>query len=171
MRDLPEVDIVHNLEVVPWPLPDECAIRIMASHLIEHINPAGGIHFMNEVWRVAKPGAEFMISVPYGSSPGQLQDPTHCNPSNEATWAYFDPLHASMLWRIYKPKPWYYKFCAWDPIWNMEVLLIKHSEDEESWEEEREQLTPILVGCVSVRPHLGRFEWSGTKHASGRSSR
>ena len=39
MRDLPEVDVVHNLCVFPWPLPDECASLVMASHLVEHINP------------------------------------------------------------------------------------------------------------------------------------
>lgn len=39
IRDLPEVDIVHNLELFPWPLPSECASLIMASHLLEHINP------------------------------------------------------------------------------------------------------------------------------------
>src|SRR4051794_30970192 len=38
-RDLPTVDIVHNLCVFPWPLPDECASIVMASHLVEHINP------------------------------------------------------------------------------------------------------------------------------------
>ena len=33
-RELPEVDIIHDLEAFPWPLPDECAMRIIASHLV-----------------------------------------------------------------------------------------------------------------------------------------
>lgn len=41
-RQLPGVDIVHNVEQFPWPLPDECAILAMTSHLLEHINPHPG---------------------------------------------------------------------------------------------------------------------------------
>lgn len=40
MREAPGVDIVHNLEKFPYPLPDESCSRIIASHLLEHINPA-----------------------------------------------------------------------------------------------------------------------------------
>lgn len=40
IRDLPQVHVVHNLELFPWPLPDGCAEIVMASHLLEHISPA-----------------------------------------------------------------------------------------------------------------------------------
>jgi len=145
IRDLPQVDIVHDLTVFPWPLPDECCTRVMASHLIEHINPAnfGFVNFMDEVWRICKPGAEFMIAAPYGLSPGYIQDPTHCNPVNEATFGYFDPMHQSRLWHIYKPKPWYVKRIYFDVMWSIEVLLMKHSESEDEWEAERKKFGPI----------------------------
>jgi hypothetical protein len=42
VRELPGVDIVHNLEIFPWPLPDECVTMAYASHLVEHISPNGG---------------------------------------------------------------------------------------------------------------------------------
>lgn len=138
-RDLPGVDIVHNVEVYPWPLPDECATVAVASHLVEHINPHGGgfIRFMDEVWRVLKPGGQFAIATPHGASPGYLQDPTHCNPCNEATWAYFDPLEPNTgggLYRIYRPKPWQIKSLAWDPAANIEVVLVKRREDRSYYE-------------------------------------
>src|SRR5258705_122515 len=38
-RDLKQVDIVHDLTIFPWPLPNECASIVMASHIVEHINP------------------------------------------------------------------------------------------------------------------------------------
>lgn len=41
-RALPGVDIVHNLEQFPWPLPDKCASLASASHVLEHINPHYG---------------------------------------------------------------------------------------------------------------------------------
>jgi predicted SAM-dependent methyltransferase len=87
MRDLPGVDIVHDVEQVPWPLPDECVIVAICSHLVEHINPHGGgfIRFMDECWRVLKPDAQLAIITPYAGSPGYWQDPTHCNGRKENT--------------------------------------------------------------------------------------
>lgn len=135
-RGLPGVDIVHDVEEFPWPLPDECVLVAMASHLVEHINPAGGgfIRFMDEVWRVLKPGGEFAISCPHGSSQGYLQDPTHCNQVNEATWSYFDPecpRTGGALYAIYQPKPWRVKYLTWSPNANIEVILVKRSIADE----------------------------------------
>ena len=134
MRALPEVDIVWNCTDFPWPLPDDCVLVAMASHLVEHINPAnfGFVKFMDEVWRVMKPDGEFMIAAPNGSSQGYLQDPTHCNPCNEATWSYFDPLDKNtngVLYQIYKPKPWRIKYLSWAPNANIEVVMVKRRED------------------------------------------
>jgi len=124
------VDIVHDLEIYPWPLPDKCASVLMASHLIEHINPAkqNFLKFMNEAWRILKPGGQFMISLPYAGSPGYWQDPTHVNGCTEATWAYFDPL-AGGLYRIYEPAPWKIINCFYQVDGNMEVLLEKRIDD------------------------------------------
>jgi hypothetical protein len=36
---LDKVDIVWNLERTPWPLPEECVIKAVASHVIEHLSP------------------------------------------------------------------------------------------------------------------------------------
>ena len=134
IQDLPGVDVVHNFLEFPWPLPDECAIRAMASHVIEHVPPHdfGFINFMNEVWRVLKPDGQFAISMPYATSPGMYQDPTHCNFCNENTWLYFDPLEEKsngLLYKFYQPMPWKLTELFWDPTGNMEVLLVKRRED------------------------------------------
>lgn len=42
MLDLPGVDIIHNIEITPWPLPAECISTAIASHILEHITPTGG---------------------------------------------------------------------------------------------------------------------------------
>jgi SAM-dependent methyltransferase len=131
-RDLPGVDLVHDLEEFPWPLPDNCAELVIASHLVEHINPAkyGFIKFMDEVWRILIPGGKFMASMPYAGSPGYWQDPTHINPVNEATWAYFDPFSVDgVLYAVYEPKPWKIIQNTWAISGNIEVALERREEE------------------------------------------
>lgn len=130
-RKLKGVDIVHNVEKFPWPLPDESVLVAIASHLVEHLNPIGGkfINFMDEVWRVMKPDGEFGIITPYAGSTGYFQDPTHCNPCNENTFRYFDPEDPSQLWSIYKPKPWKIKLNNYNQNGNMEVVLIRRKDE------------------------------------------
>jgi len=129
-RKLSSVDIVHDLEILPYPLPSESCNTILASHIYEHLDPSKTIDIMNEWWRLLKPDCELLIAMPYGWSYGFIQDPTHKNPANEATWQYFDPDFP--LYGIYKPKPWRIK--SGYPIWqnngNMNVILIKRREDD-----------------------------------------
>ena len=87
---------------------------------------------MNEVWRILKFDGQFAVSLPYGTSPGMLQDPTHVNFCNEHTWLYFDPLETranGTLYPFYTPKPWKITNLFWDPVGNMEVLMVKRRED------------------------------------------
>jgi len=128
IRPVPGVDIVHDIENVPYPLPAECCSIILASHLVEHICPKKFIDVMNEWWRLMKVGGQLWISMPYGKSFGFYQDPTHCNQRNEATWTYFSPFHP--LYYIYNPRPWKIQKNAWWENGNMEVILEKMTEEE-----------------------------------------
>ena len=42
-----------------------------------------------------------------------MQDPTHCNPSTEVTWLYWDPTHP--LYEVYRPTA-QFKMVAWNVI-------------------------------------------------------
>jgi SAM-dependent methyltransferase len=128
---LPNVDIVWDLEKTPWPLEDESVVRAIASHVLEHIEPHGGIfiNVMNEIWRVLKPGAQFAFVVPYGESAAFIQDPTHCNPMNETTMHYFDPMSSTNLYWFYRPKPWKIERQFFDTNGFLEVLLTKRPMD------------------------------------------
>ncbi len=124
-RALLGVDIVHDLEIFPWPLPDNCCLTIVGSHIIEHIKPWLTISLFDELWRIMRMGGQLALSTPYAGSPGFWQDPTHCNGFNEATFQYFDPDYP--LYQIYKPKPW--KLAPGFPVWQaggqLEVLMSK----------------------------------------------
>lgn len=135
-RPLPQVDIVHDIEKTPWPLPDECVLKAVASHVLEHIEPHGGIfiNVMDEIWRVLKPKGQFAFVVPYAGSQGFYQDPTHCNPIIETTMYYFDPDPegrniSGALYQFYQPKPWKIQFMSAGREGILEVLLEKRKDD------------------------------------------
>jgi len=131
MRPLPGVDIVHDLEVFPYPLADESCLTIVGSHIIEHIKPWLTIDFFNELWRIMKPGGQLALATPYAGSPGYWQDPTHCNPFNEATFQYFDPAYP--LYQVYKPMPWTIEkgFPVWQMGGQLEIMMRKTARLEE----------------------------------------
>lgn len=128
-RKLPGVDIVHDLEKLPYPLEDESVLTCMSSHVLEHLDPRLTIDIFNEVWRIMKVGGQWMIGLPYAGSHGFWQDPTHINGFNETTFLYFDPEAPGdpehVLYNIYKPKPWKIVHSYWRENGNMEVLLEK----------------------------------------------
>jgi hypothetical protein len=103
-RSLAGVDLVWDLEEMPWPLPDDLARVVFMTHFWEHISPKKTLPFMAELHRVCQHDAQVLISAPYGTEFRFVQDPTHCNPTNEATFAYWDNLHESGLWHVYQPK-------------------------------------------------------------------
>lgn len=129
----PNVDIVHDLETYPWPFPSNCANLLVASHIVEHIDPRkdGFIKWMNEAWRILKPGGQMMVATPYAGSMGYWQDPTHVNGCNEVTWYYFDPLEKTFdLYKYYEPAPWKVESIGWHADGNLEVLLSKRLDDK-----------------------------------------
>ena len=131
-RPLDGIDIVHDLEVFPYPLDDDVCLTIVGSHIVEHIKPWLMIDFMNELWRILKVDGSLALSLPYGASRGFQQDPTHCNMCNESTWLYFDPRFK--LYEVYKPKPWEIQsgFPQWHGDGIMEVVMCKKGGDDET---------------------------------------
>jgi hypothetical protein len=123
IRPTPNADIVWDCEIVPYPIPDECAEVILVSHLIEHMTPGVVPTLMDEWWRIAKTGGQLWLATPYAGSFGFWQDPTHVHGWNEATATYFDP--AQFLFNIYKPKPWKIIKNDWFQHGNMEIIFEK----------------------------------------------
>lgn len=89
------------------------------------------MRLMDEIWRILKPGGQFILGFPYAGSPGFWWDPTHINGITEMTWMYFDPKGSPALdptgefYKIYTPKPWHIKVNTWHTSGNMEICLEK----------------------------------------------
>jgi predicted SAM-dependent methyltransferase len=132
IQKIPGVDIVHDVNVHPWPLESNSVVQANAWHIVEHIPrvmvTAKGtrfpfIEFMDECWRVLMMGAYLDIETPHGASDVYLHDPTHCNPVTEVTWEYFDKDCAR--YQVFQPKPWAIRTIHATRDGNVNVVLVK----------------------------------------------
>ena len=85
--ELPHIDIVWNLDDLPWPIEDSTFDRVFLSHVIEHLEKPAAI--LDEVHRVARPGAEVKIITPHFSSISSWKDPTHLHHFALETFDFF----------------------------------------------------------------------------------
>jgi len=125
----PAVTQVWDLESIPWPLGDACALEAFAGFVVNRINPAryGFIAFMDEIWRILKPQGTLTIVAFCGCNQRYASDPAACNPVTDATFYHFDPAHKSGLWHVYQPQPWAIFNMQWDIAGNLEALLGKRT--------------------------------------------
>jgi SAM-dependent methyltransferase len=85
---VPPADIVADLSL-PWPWDDNSVDEVRAHDVIEHV--LDRIHFMNELWRVLKPGCRALIEVPDASKGvGYWCDPTHKSGWVLSSFKYFE---------------------------------------------------------------------------------
>ncbi len=69
------VDVVHDLNRFPYPFSNDQFDEIYASHVIEHVDDV--LRVLEELYRILKNDGYLRIKVPYFSSFGAFQDPTH----------------------------------------------------------------------------------------------
>lgn len=95
LLDLPNIDVVCDLnEGFPF-LPDNCVDEIYSHNTLEHIDNL--LFLMDEIHRVLKPTGKKVLFVPHFSNPYYYSDPTHHNYFGFYTFYYFsddqDDLH------------------------------------------------------------------------------
>jgi ubiquinone/menaquinone biosynthesis C-methylase UbiE len=90
---LPGVDVVADLEAMsahPLPFADDSVDEFLLSHVLEHIRHA--LPLMQELHRIARPGAVMTIRAPHGASDDASEDPTHVRLMFPNSFAYFSQL-------------------------------------------------------------------------------
>jgi len=85
-------DVLHDLNVHPWPFDDSEFDEVVGYDVLEHI--ADTVGFMQEVHRVARAGALVRLTVPHFSSGNAWRDPTHVRAFTHDSLDYFTPTHA-----------------------------------------------------------------------------
>jgi SAM-dependent methyltransferase len=84
-------DVVHNLNVRPWPFPDDSFTEVLAYDVIEHLDDIIGT--MEEIHRVCRDGAVVKITVPHYSCANAFTDPTHRHYFGEQSFHYVTGEH------------------------------------------------------------------------------
>lgn len=137
IANIPGVDIVHDLEIYPWPIESESCEEVNVSHYIEHTKDI--IKFMEEIYRILKPskvnlstkewtpGGKCMINAPYYTSMRCWQDPTHVRAISEATFLYFNK-----EWRTVNKLEHYPITCDFDYQYGYQMTQDWASRNEEA---------------------------------------
>ena len=102
----PNVDIVHDVQVFPWPVPDSSCFQILMSHLWEHIEPKYRFRVMDELWRIIRHDGQLLIAAPYADSFLAFAHPAHYTCPNEAAFQFFDPDYRLWHCEAKKALPW-----------------------------------------------------------------
>jgi SAM-dependent methyltransferase len=80
-------DIVHDLNVTPYPIPDHAYDLVVCMHVLEHVRDLVGA--TTELHRVLKPGGLLFVEAPYFSSPHSYADPTHVHAFTTRSFDYY----------------------------------------------------------------------------------
>jgi SAM-dependent methyltransferase len=80
---------VTSLGYAQWPWADNSVEEANCSHFIEHLTASERIHFVNELYRVLKPGAKCSVVVPAWSSARAYGDLTHQWPPVSEWWFFY----------------------------------------------------------------------------------
>lgn len=113
MRPAPHVDVVHDLNVFPYPFADDEFDAVVMSHIIEHVDRP--LRVMAEVHRITRAGGSVHIITPHYSSQLSYGDMEHFHHMGYIT---FSTLEKTGLFAIEKHKLWFtdiYRWCglAW----------------------------------------------------------
>lgn len=118
---LPGVDVVADLDTcrtTPLPFVNDSVSHFQMLHVLEHIKDT--LALMQELHRIAEPGALLRIQSPYGSSDDAYEDPTHCQRLFANSFAHF-------------AQPTYHRAdYGYRGDWEVEqlVLTVRKSENE-----------------------------------------
>ncbi len=145
----PEVDVAHDLNVLPWPWPDERFRRIEAWAVFEHLQ-IDLVQAMDECWRILMPGGKLHVKVPYWKHPRAWKDPQHRWRYAKGVFDYFDPrTKYGSSYEAYSPFKWRILDKGWnDGKRSGLVAYMQKILSDEQWEATLSDKRPRRQGFV-----------------------
>jgi SAM-dependent methyltransferase len=89
--DRHNADIIHDLNVFPYPFESNSIDQVYLDNVLEHLDKP--MRVMEEIHRISKSGGVVKVMVPYFRSPWAFIDPTHKTFYTVDSFAYYDPRH------------------------------------------------------------------------------
>ena len=92
------VDVAWDLDIIPWCFEDASFDKVVALDVMEHLT-VDVQQWLDECWRILKPGGQLVLRLPGWNNPVSWRDPTHRRVFHEETFFYWD--RQQPLWRDY----------------------------------------------------------------------
>ena len=103
----PEIDIAHDLNILPWPWADGEFDVVNAWAVLEHLY-VDRLKLMNELWRITKPGGVAVLKLPAWDSADSHDDITHYWYATVRCMDQFDPrTKRGKRYNFYTPYKWH----------------------------------------------------------------
>jgi SAM-dependent methyltransferase len=115
-------DVVHDLNRLPWPLPDDHFREVLAYDVIEHLDDF--VPVMEEIHRVCRDKAVVRIAVPHFSSPEAYTDPTHRRYFGYLSFDYVTGEHEIEFYTRVRFKKLYSRIVFWPTLVNKLVWRL-----------------------------------------------
>lgn len=90
IQQRPEIDVVCDLNDLPWPWADGAFDLVVARSVFEHLRITL-IESVDECWRILRPDGRLYLKVPHWQSEIAYLDPTHYWRFSLQTPTIFDP--------------------------------------------------------------------------------
>lgn len=84
-----QADIIHDLNIFPYPFKSSTFEEIIAENVVEHLENIPKV--MAEIHRISKNGAKFIITTSHFTSVDSYTDPTHKHFFTSRSFDYFIP--------------------------------------------------------------------------------
>ncbi len=94
-------DVVHDLNVVPWPFEADTFEEVHAYEILEHLGSLGDEraffdHFY-EIWRILVPNGHLALTTPVWNGEWAFQDPGHRRVISEKSMIFLDrPIYSQV---------------------------------------------------------------------------
>lgn len=121
------VDIVHDLNVFPWPIEDNSCDEVHAYEVMEHLGQQGDFRRFfqdfSEIYRILKPDGLFCGTSPFWASAWAWGDPGHTRIISAESFIYLDQTE----YRQVGTSPMTdYRFC-WKGDFKREAMFVSEA--------------------------------------------
>jgi hypothetical protein len=132
----PGVDIMHDLQRFPWPVPSNSCSMVLLSHVWECVEPKYRDRFMDELWRICRHDGQAMISAYYAGNLFANSRPGHYSCPTELTFLTYSPdcpditivSQVYPLFRDHNVRPWKVMRNDVNPAGCIEVILEPYKD-------------------------------------------